>query len=92
MRPHGRTQTIGFSQSITDYGTPEDEANVIACPANPGDVLIHHCMTIHSANANTSSFRSRKALGLIYFGASAQPDLEAREAYATALKAQLATV
>ena len=24
MRPHGRTQTLGFSQGITDFGTPDD--------------------------------------------------------------------
>lgn len=87
MRPHGRTQTLGFSQSITDYGTPEDLAALRSFPAKAGDLLVHHSMTIHSAGANRSS-RSRKALGLIYFGASAAPDPEARAAYQQALEAQ----
>ncbi len=88
MRPHGRTSTIGFSQSITDYGTAEDMASLKKFPANPGDLLIHHAMTVHAAGPNTTESRSRKALGLIYFGESAQPDLEAKEAYMKALNSQ----
>jgi phytanoyl-CoA hydroxylase len=88
MRPHGRTSTIGFSQSITDYGTAEDLANLKSFPAKPGDLLIHHAMTVHTAGPNTTESRSRKALGLIYFGESVQPDHEAKEAYMKALSTQ----
>ncbi len=88
IRPHGRTQTLGFSQSIRDYGTEEDIAGLKAFPAEPGDLLVHHCMTIHSAGPNMTPSRSRKALGLIYFGESAQPDLEAKEAYNKSLNSQ----
>jgi phytanoyl-CoA hydroxylase len=90
MRPHDRTQTLGFSQSITNYGTAEDMAALRSFPAKPGDLLIHHSMTVHSAGPNTTASRSRKALGLIYFGESAQPDLEAKEAYMKALQTQTA--
>ena len=89
MRTHARSATKGFSQSITDYGTAEDMANLEIFPAKAGDLLIHHCMTIHTAGANMTRARSRKALGLIYFGASAQPDLEAREAYNRELHSQV---
>lgn len=85
MRPHARTQTLGFSQGITDYGNSEDLANVKAFPAEPGDLLVHHCMTIHAAGPNVTPDRTRKALGLIYFGESAMPDLEAKEAYKKSL-------
>ncbi|WP_285059960.1 phytanoyl-CoA dioxygenase family protein [Pedobacter ginsengisoli] len=80
MRPHGRTQTLGFSQGITDFGTAADLEEEISFPANPGDLIIHHSLTIHQAGANGSG-RSRKALGLIYFGESAREDLEAKSAY-----------
>lgn len=80
MRPHTRTQTLGFSQGITDYGE-QDFSNETALPANPGDLFIHHSMTIHRADANTSGTRSRKALGFIYYGESAQEDLEAKSVY-----------
>lgn len=79
MRPHGRTSTLGFSQGVTDYGA-EDFANEIAFPAKPGDLLIHHAMTVHRADANKSE-RSRRALGFIYFGESAKEDMEAKKAY-----------
>ena len=79
MRPHGRTNTLGFSQGITDFGD-EDFAKEIPVRAKPGDLLIHHAMTIHRADGNKSD-RSRKALGFIYFGESAKEDVEAKKAY-----------
>ena len=79
MRKHGRTKTLGFSQGIVDYNE-EDFARETAFPAKPGDLLIHHAMTIHRADGNTSN-RSRRALGFIYFGESAREDLEAKKAY-----------
>ena len=81
MRQHGRTQILGFSQGIPDFGTEDDMANEVSLPAKPGDLLVHHSLTIHRAGGNTSGTRSRKALGLIYFGESAKEDLEAKAAY-----------
>lgn len=81
MRSHGRTQTLGFSQGITDFGTPEDLTHEVSFPAQPGDLLVHHSLTIHHAGGNTSRTRSRKALGLIYFGKSAKEDVELKAAY-----------
>ncbi len=79
MRPHGRTQTLGFSQGITDYAQADFD-NEIFFRVKPGDLLVHDAMTIHRTDANESD-RSRKALGFIYFGASAKEDTEAKEAY-----------
>ena len=90
MRPHGRTQTLGFSQSIVDFGTDDDLQNEVAFPAKPGDLLVHHSLTIHRANGNTSANRSRKALGLIYFGQSAREDVEAKKAYQQKLQEERA--
>ena len=88
MRPHGRTTTLGFSQAITDYGTEEDQANLVNMAAKPGDLLIHHSLTVHLAGANKSETRSRKALGLVYFGKSAKEDLVAKAAYQKRLEAE----
>ncbi|MBZ4190892.1 phytanoyl-CoA dioxygenase family protein [Niabella beijingensis] len=79
MRPHGRTQTLGFSQGITDY-SEQDKTEEVFFPAKAGDLLVHDAMTIHRTDPNGSA-RSRKALGFIYFGASAKEDLEAKAAY-----------
>lgn len=81
MREHGRTQTLGFSQAIVDYPNANDRINEVAMPAQPGDLLIHHAMTIHRADGNKSLSRTRKAMGLIYFSASAKEDKEAKELY-----------
>lgn len=89
MRPHGRTKTLGFSQGITDFGTDEDMQNEIAFPAKPGDLLVHHSLTIHRANGNTSANRTRKALGLIYFGESAREDVAAKKAYQDKLQQEM---
>jgi phytanoyl-CoA hydroxylase len=90
MRAHGRTQTFGFSQGIIDYGDDGDRANEVAIPARPGDLLIHHAMTIHRADGNASATRSRRAMGLIYFAASAREDKEAKDAYLRKLEAEKA--
>ena len=81
IRPHGKSGIFGFSQGIMNYGTEEDTKNEVAIPAQPGGLLIHHAMTIHRADANTHPTRSRKALGLVYWGESTQEDWEIKEAY-----------
>jgi len=81
MRPHGRTQTLGFSQGVMDYGIESDRANEVALPAQPGDLLVHHCMTIHRADGNVSANRTRRALGFVYYSAQAEVDEEADAAY-----------
>lgn len=89
MRSHDGTNTLGFSQAITDFGTTSDMLQEVAVPARPGDLLIHHAMTIHRAGANKSE-RSRRAIGLIYFAASARENREAKVAYQRKLKAKFA--
>ena len=74
LRPHGRTKTLGFSQGVTDYGTPQDLADEVAFPAQPGDLLVHNAMTIHRADGNRSPTRTRQALGLVYYSERAKVD------------------
>ena len=81
MRTHGRTSTLGFSQQIVDFGTVEDMKDEVTFPANPGDLLVHHSLTIHRAGPNTTADRTRKAIGLIYWGVSAKEDKAAKEKY-----------
>ena len=90
MRPHNRTQTLGFSQGIADFGTVEDTANEVVCRAQPGDLLVHQAMTIHRAEANSSPTRSRRALGFIFYGESAREDAAAYQAYKQKLETELA--
>jgi phytanoyl-CoA hydroxylase len=91
MRNHARTETLGFSQGIDDFPTEQDLENEIAFPAQPGDLLVHHAMTIHRAGGNRSIHRTRKALGLIYYSQCAREDVVAHEAYQRKLAQELKT-
>jgi phytanoyl-CoA hydroxylase len=81
MRTHKRTQTLGFSQGISDYPSLTDLENEVAFPATAGDLLVHDALTIHRADGNHSSCRTRKALGFIYYSERAQEDIQVRDAY-----------
>ncbi len=81
MRTHTRTQTLGFSQGISDYPSLTDLENEVAFPATAGDLLVHDALTIHRADGNHSSCRTRKALGFIYYSERAQEDIQVRDAY-----------
>lgn len=89
LRLHRRTATLGFSQGISDYGTPEDLKNEVPVPAMPGDLLAHHCLTTHRADANTSD-RHRNALGLVYYAARARMDEKKQDEYRKSLQRELA--
>jgi phytanoyl-CoA hydroxylase len=88
LRQHERTETLGFSQAIPDYGV-EDLENEAIVPAEPGDLLIHHSLTIHRADENRSE-KKRRALGLLYYSARAREDVERLREYSATLETDLA--
>lgn len=79
MRPHGSTGTLGFSQGIADWSDSDDRA-CVQMEAGPGDMLVHHSLTIHRAN-NNSSDRDRKSIGFIFYRDDVEIDKEAHAAY-----------
>ena len=88
MRPHARTQTLGFSQGITDFGDA-DTASEIRLHASPGDLLVHDSMTVHRADGNKSANRTRRAIGLVFFSDRARIDESALENYRIKLKREM---
>jgi len=80
MRPHGKTNTLGFSLGITNYDL-EDSDRETWFSTKPGDLLAHHSLTIHRADANNSIDRTRKALGFIYYSVNAVENATAKKAY-----------
>jgi len=88
LRPHGRSNILGFSQCILDFND-EDREKEVFFPVRPGDLLVHHALTIHRADGNKSPNRSRKALGFIYYAANAKQDLQAVEAHLRKLNTEL---
>ena len=89
MRPHSRTQTLGFSQGISDFPNADDRATEVVMRASPGDLLVHDARTVHWADANRSETRTRKAMGLIYFSDRAEVDKVAQAAYQEKLTREL---
>tara|TARA_B110000908_G_scaffold238_1_gene310 strand:+ start:3172 stop:3951 length:780 start_codon:yes stop_codon:yes gene_type:complete len=89
FRPHARSNVLGFSQGMTDFGTDYDKENTVALPGHAGTFLMHDCKTIHWAGMNRSKTRSRRALGFIYFAKSVEVDKEARAAYQAKLDKDL---
>lgn len=87
MRPHGLTSTLGFSQGIRDFGDA-DRAAEVAVIAAPGDVLIHHGNTIHRAEANRSTSRSRRSFAMVFRGGSCRPDQAALARYQASVRSQ----
>ena len=79
MRPHQRSNVLGFSLGITDYEDADEVAETVV-RAEPGDVALHHCMIVHRADANNSA-RSRRALGLVYHAERAKANKQRQDAY-----------
>jgi len=87
MLNHGRTSLLGFSQSITDWSEKDDKAE-IQMIAKPGDILVHHSLTIHRANANKSN-RTRESIGFIFYRDDVKIDNEAHAEYKKQLDSEL---
>jgi phytanoyl-CoA hydroxylase len=89
LLPHARTKTLGFSQGIDDYFRHCDTRSEEPIHASAGDLLAHHAMTVHRADANESSTRQRRAIGFIYYSTKAKQDIAAHSAYQERLKREM---
>lgn len=82
-RTHAKSKILGFSQGIVDY-TPDDFTREVAVPLQPGDLVAHHGMTIHRADANLSLTRHRRSFAMVFKGVSCQRDEAAFARYLAA--------
>ncbi len=87
FRPHARSNVLGFSQGITDYG-PADGAIERKIHLQPGDAVAHHGMTVHRAEPNRSAARNRRAFAMVYKGISCRRDEASFARYQEAAKMQ----
>ena len=86
-RTHAKSKILGFSQGITDY-TPDDFTREVAVPLRAGDVVAHHGMTIHRADANLSATRHRRSFAMVFKGVSCGRDEAAYARYLAAARQQ----
>jgi phytanoyl-CoA hydroxylase len=89
IRPHGRSGVLGFSQGITDFGKAGDLDREVWSRTAPGDLLVHHSLTIHRADGNRTADRPRRALGFIYYAAAAREDVSRKQAYQETLAREI---
>lgn len=87
IRPHARTKTLGFSQGIADY-SDADRNREAAIHAQPGDLLIHHGNTIHTAHANRSTTRHRRSFAMVFQAHTCRRDEAAFQRYSQAAEKQ----
>ena len=87
LRNHSMTSTLGFSQEITDWNAG-DEREEVQMVAKAGDMLVHHCLTIHRAN-NNGSTRDRKSIGFIFYRHDVEIDEQSHTEYAEKLRQAL---
>ena len=84
---HRRTQQLGFSQGLADFAE-QDKKIEVGISAQPGDMIAHHSLTIHSAAPNKSD-RHRRALGFTYFALAAKEDAARKQAYREKLNQEM---
>jgi phytanoyl-CoA hydroxylase len=90
IRPHARSNVLGFSQAIVDWSS-EDEATEVQVELEAGDAVVHHAQTIHRADANRSTVRHRRAYAHVLRAVRANADDAALSEHAAALREHLAT-
>ena len=87
MRPHNVTNTLGFSQGIANWSNTDQDKEV-QMTAEPGDILVHHSLTVHRANNNLSN-RHRQSIGFIFYRKGVQEDEQAHATYKQELTRRL---
>ena len=88
VRDHTLSSVVGFSQAIPEYKEADFNSEVLVEGLKPGDVVCHHGQTIHRAGPNLSQKRRRRALALVYRGASCTRDRVLVRRYEEELRSQ----
>lgn len=72
LLPHRPGGPLGFSQQLSvdlEHGAQKDDwqgLEEVSVPLGPGDCVLHDGCTVHRADANQSTARHRRALGVVY--------------------------
>lgn len=68
-------KTKGQRRSLLDVRENPQNYEFLAWSVEPGDVLVHHALTVHGANGNSSSSMRRRAVATRWFGDDARWDI-----------------
>ena len=89
--PHDASYVLGFSQGLTSENTSEFGRPAV-CQVKRGDCLVHHSLMIHSAGANESKKRKRRAVSSVYYAKRTQVDPELQNLYKESVQRQRETL
>lgn len=56
------------AESLPDIEGNREKYDIVRIDANPGDVIIHHVLTVHGAGGNCSLDRMRRGISFRYCG------------------------
>lgn len=90
-RPHGRSEVLGFSQTILDYGA-NDAADEVPVTLKANDLVVHHGWAIHRADPNRSATRGRPSFAMVFRGVSTSVDQAGYRRYEESVKSQHETL
>lgn len=88
---HDASFVLGFSQGLASEN-PTEFGREVVCPVKRGDCLVHHSLMIHSAGANTSNNRQRRAVSSVYYAKRARVDPELQRRYKESVQRQRETL
>ena len=83
LLPHAPSQVTGNSMKLEE---PPEAGEEFCATLNPGDVVFHHCQTLHRSEPNTTG-KPRCGLLIVYRGAHAQHDPKLKAYYNSVLAA-----
>jgi len=86
LRPHAMSGSFGFSLGVSDFGQADRDREK-AVVIDPGDMIAHHSLTIHRTDENSTD-RLRRAIGIVFYGATCEVNREATLNHAKAVKAE----
>lgn len=84
---HDASYVLGFSQGLAS-DNPSEFGREVICRVKRGDCLVHHSLMIHSAGANTSNGRKRRAVSSVYYAKRARVDRELQRLYKESVQRQ----
>ena len=82
--PHKKSRIKAFSSYIKSF--TEGKKNLFFPSLNPGDVVFHHCNTVHASSKNTSKNYERKSLAITIYGENTKLDNKMKKKYSRNIK------
>jgi ectoine hydroxylase-related dioxygenase (phytanoyl-CoA dioxygenase family) len=70
----GRADEMSTSGNGKDFDPADPDLEFLAWNLEPGDVLVHHAMTVHGAPANNTQDRRRRAIAVRFAGPQTRYD------------------